>query len=169
MTNTPAVPADSIRTRVRVDFVLDDMLLLGYTLAYSFGFTGQALHEWVGAGLGLALTVHLTRHWDWVVHATRRVWRRGVRRRLLWAVNLALALSMTLCIASGFGLSETVLPALGLGRHGAAGTGLFWRRLHSLTATITLILVPVHAALDWRWVLSAVRRFHRRAVASEQP
>ncbi len=54
-----------IAARTRLDFWFDEALLLGYTLAYSYGFTGIGIHEWLGLGFGLALLFHLTLHWDW--------------------------------------------------------------------------------------------------------
>jgi hypothetical protein len=107
--------ADSRRrvpARTRLDFWLDALLLAAYTLAYSLGFTGIATHEWLGIGLGAALLVHLTLHWDWVVRTTRKLLRPS------W----------------------------------------FWRQVHDTTATLTLILVPVHAALRWRWIAGVARR-----------
>jgi len=35
----------------------------------------------------------------------------------------------------------------------------FWRQMHDTTATLTLILVPIHAALRWRWIVGVARRF----------
>ena len=144
-----------ILARTRLDFWLDALLLVAYTLAYSLGFTGIATHEWLGIGLGVALLVHLTLHWDWVVRTTRKLFRRGGRERFVWLVNLLLLLSMVLCIASGILISEVALPALGITLRASS----FWRQMHDTTATLTLILVPVHAALDWRWIVGVARRF----------
>jgi hypothetical protein len=49
-----------IPARTRLDFWFDGALLAAYTLAYSLGFTGLAVHEWLGLGIGLALLLHLT-------------------------------------------------------------------------------------------------------------
>jgi hypothetical protein len=138
------VPASRRRilARTRLDFWLDALLLVAYTLAYSLGFTGIATHEWLGIGLGVALLVHLTLHWDWVIRSTRKLLRRSGRERFVWLVNLLLLLSMVLCIASGILISEVALP-----------------EMHDTTATLTLILVPIHAALDWRWIVGVTRRF----------
>lgn len=144
-----------ILVRTRLDFWLDALLLVAYTLAYSLGFTGIATHEWLGIGLGVVLLVHLTLHWDWVIRTTRKLLRRGGRERFVWLVNLLLLLSMTLCIASGILISEVALPELGI----TPAAGSFWRQMHDTTATLTLILVPIHAALDWRWVVGVARRF----------
>jgi hypothetical protein len=53
-------PARRILARTRLDFWLDALLLVAYTLAYSLAFIGVAAHEWLGIGLGVALLVHLT-------------------------------------------------------------------------------------------------------------
>jgi len=147
-----------IAARTRLDFWLDALLLLAYTLAYSLGFTGIAVHEWLGIGLGAVLLVHLTLHWDWVLRTTRKLLAPGGRDRFIWLVNLALLVCMTLCIASGVMISEVALEQLGIRSPG----GPFWHQMHSTTATLTLILVPVHAALRWRWIVGVSRRMVTR-------
>ncbi len=153
----PPVTASRRRVlaRTRVDFWLDALLLVAYTLAYSLGFTGIATHEWLGIGLGVVLLVHLTLHWDWVVRTTRKLLRPAGRERFIWLVNLLLLVSMTLCIASGILISEVALPELGI----TLPASFFWRQMHDTTATLTLILVPIHAALRWRWIVGVARRF----------
>src|SRR5689334_7127270 len=100
-TSLPDPPVIASRRRIlartRLDFWLDALLLVAYTLAYSLGFTGIATHEWLGVGLGAALLVHLTLHWDWVILVTRKLLRRGGRERFIWLVNLLPLVSMTLC------------------------------------------------------------------------
>ena len=149
-----AVSRRRVLARTRLDFCLDAVLLVAYTLAYSLGFTGMATHEWLGIGLGVVLLVHLTLHWDWVIRTTRKLLRPGGRERFIWLVNLLLLLSMTLCIASGILISEVALPGLGI----TLPASSFWRQMHGTTATLTLILVPIHAALRWRWIVGMTRR-----------
>jgi len=159
-TTSPAdLPVTASRRRIlartRLDFWLDALLLVAYTLAYSLGFTGVATHEWLGIGLGVVLLVHLTLHWDWVIRTTGKLLHPGGRERFIWLVNLLLLVSMTLCIASGILISEVALPELGI----TLTASSFWRQMHDTTATLTLILVPVHAALRWRWIVGVARRF----------
>jgi hypothetical protein len=137
-----------------VDFCLDATLLVAFTLAYSLGFTGIAIHEWLGIGLGLTLLVHLALHWDWVLRTTGRLVKRNGRDRGIWVLNLALLSCMTLCITSGIAISTVALPWLGINVPGSP----FWSQMHSTTATLTLILIPIHAAVRWRWILSVGRR-----------
>jgi Domain of unknown function (DUF4405) len=147
-----------VAARTRVDFWFDASLLLGFTLAYSYGFTGIEIHEWLGLALGLALLLHLTLHWDWVLRTTRRLINPRGNDKLIWLVNLALLVAMTLCVASGVLISRVALPYLGIKPIG----GPFWTRLHILTAEFTLGLVPVHVALRWRWIAGVGRRLLTR-------
>ena len=105
-----------VAARTRLDFWFDAALLVGYTLAYSYGFTGIAIHEWLGIALGAALLLHLTLHWDWVIRTTRKLVSPRGPDKLIWLVNLALLVVMTFCVASGILISRVALPSLGLYR-----------------------------------------------------
>ncbi|HEY1620737.1 MAG TPA: DUF4405 domain-containing protein [Streptosporangiaceae bacterium] len=143
-----------VAARTRLDFWFDAALLAGYTLAYSYGFTGIGIHEWLGIALGVALLFHLTLHWDWVIRTTRKLLSPRGHDKLIWAVNLLLMLAMVMCVVSGIIISRVALPSLGI-RLQAGGS---WQRFHVLTAEVTLGLVPVHVALRWRWLVRVARR-----------
>lgn len=153
-TATPSGRRARVTARTRLDFWFDAAILAGYLVAYSYGWTGVVIHEWLGIGLGIALLLHLTLHWDWVVRTTRRLFSPRGRDKLIWLVNILLLLAMTLCVASGIAISRVALPELGLYTLQTP----FWFRLHVLTAEVTVGLVPVHVALRWRWI---VRVGHR--------
>jgi Domain of unknown function (DUF4405) len=148
----------NVLARAKVDFWFDAILLVGFTVAYSYSYTGDIVHEWLGLGLAVALLVHLTLHWDWVIRTTGRLLSPRGHDKVIWAVNLALVLAMTLCIASGILISRVALPEMRIYPLG----GPFWSRLHDLTADVTLGLVPVHVALRWRWILGVGRRMLTR-------
>lgn len=147
-----------VAARTRVDFWFDLVLLISFTIAYSYQFTGIGIHEWLGIALGAALLLHLTLHWDWVVRTTKRLISPRGHDKLIWAVNLLLMVAMVLCVASGILASRVALPALGI----TPPEGPFWLRLHVLTAEVTLGLVPVHVALRWRWIAAVGRRVLQR-------
>jgi hypothetical protein len=91
-TTSPSGRRGRVAARTRLDFWFDAVILVGYTVAYSYGWTGVVIHEWLGIGLGIALLLHLTLHWDWVVRTTRRLFSPRGHDKLIWAVNLALLL-----------------------------------------------------------------------------
>jgi hypothetical protein len=149
-----------VAARTRLDFWFDAAILAGYMVAYSYGFTGVVIHEWLGIGLGVALLLHLTLHWDWVVRTTRRLVSPRGHDKLIWLVNLLLMVAMVLCVASGIAISRVALPELGIYPLQTP----FWYRLHVLTAEVTVGLVPVHVALRWRWIAGVGRRVLARRV-----
>jgi Domain of unknown function (DUF4405) len=175
MSDSPAAPAAGptpaaspaagrrrrIATRTRLDFWFDLSLLTGFTIAYSYGFTGIAIHEWLGIAIGVALLFHLTLHWDWVIRTTRRIFSPRGHDKLIWIVNLALMLAMVFCVFSGILASRVALPQM----HIYLNEGPFWLRMHILTAKFTLVLVPVHLALRWRWTVRVGRRLVTRRSA----
>ncbi|MEY4338615.1 MAG: hypothetical protein RLZ14_465 [Actinomycetota bacterium] len=158
-----ACPPVAIPKRTLFDFWLDLLLLVLFTLDYSFRFTGLAVHEWIGIAFVALIPVHLVQHWDWVVRTTRRLLqRRKGREAVRWVVDLLLMPTMVLCVAAGILVSRSALPAIGL--H-PVNDG-FWRGLHTTSADVTVFLVAVHVALSWRWGLSVVRRMRRKKVAA---
>jgi cytochrome b561 len=159
----PRMRQQRIPARTRLDFWLDIALLVAFALDYSFKFTGLTIHEWIGLGFGVALLLHITLHWDWVLRTTKRLFGRlAGRERLRWFVDLALMFVMTMCVASGILISRSALPALGL----TPAAGPFWTGLHTTSADITVALVGLHVALSWRWILTVSRRVLRRKTAT---
>jgi len=155
-TVTPArTPRRKVLARTKADFWLDAALLVAFALDYSFRFTGLSLHEWIGIALGVALVVHVTLHWDWVVRtATRLFASYAGREKLRWLLDLALIVAMTLCIGSGILISRSALPAVGID----TVRDPFWTGLHTTTADLCVLLVGLHVALSWRWIVAVGRR-----------
>lgn len=156
-------PRRTIPRHTLFDFWLDLLLLITFTLDYSFRFTGLAVHEWVGLAFVVLIPVHLVQHWDWVVRTSKRlVRRRRGREAVRYVVDLALMPVMTLCVASGILISRSALPALGL----EMGKDPFWRGLHTTFADLTVALVAVHVALSWRWAWTLLRRMRPKRVSA---
>jgi hypothetical protein len=148
-----------------VDVCLDTTILLAFIGAYSFGFAGVAVHEWLSLALAAVLVIHLTLHWDWVLRISRRLWRRDGRRQAIWIIDLLLLLAMTLCVLSGVLISQVAVPALGF----HLNVGPDWNRIHSLTARLSLGLVAAHVALSWQWILRVGRQLIPRGRKVGQP
>jgi hypothetical protein len=150
---------------VAINLVLDAVLLVGFVAAQLVTSTGLVIHEVVGIALGAGLLVHLSLHWGWVVRTTRRlVASRPGRETLRWVNNVALLITMTMCVLSGVLSSRVVLPLFGVftSRSG------FWLQVHVRTADLCLFFVAIHVALSWRWVMVAVHRPARRRAGADR-
>jgi hypothetical protein len=145
-----------LSARTKFDLVFDTLLFLGFAIAYAEDFTGLALHEWFGIAFGVALILHLSLHWDWVVRTTRHMVTTTGRRRFMWLMNFMLAVDLILCVGSG-------IEICGFRFFGVTFSGdEFWSNLHETTAGVAIALIGIHIGLDWRWVTNAFRRLGSR-------
>ena len=147
----------SSTTSLKTKLVMD-ILVAGLVLALlSTALTGLALHEWLGIAVGIFIIVHLLLGWQWIASITQRFFQSlpGVTR-FEYVLDFLLFSAMTLTIYSGLMVSRVAIPALGLS---GAAPNFLWRGLHSLAANSLLLLVGVHLAVSWSWVVKTVRRF----------
>jgi hypothetical protein len=101
------------------------------------------------------IVVHLLLHWDWIVKMLVRYFKKLLHvSRLQFAVDLLLFIAFNAVMLSGLMISRTVMPALGL----SAFSNPAMHLLHSSSANATLVLVGIHFAFNWNWVVSSVRR-----------
>jgi hypothetical protein len=135
-----------------------DILVAGLVLALlSTSLTGLAWHEWLGIGVGTVLIVHLLLGWKWIAAITSRLFQSlpGLTR-ITYVVDFTLFVAMTLTIYSGLMISRVAIPDLGL--NGAA-PNFFWRGLHSFASRALLVLVGLHLAISWNWIVSTVTKY----------
>jgi hypothetical protein len=140
----------------KTNFSVDIAILAGFLVAYEPSLTGVAVHEWLSLAFASALVVHLLLHWDWVVQVTLKFFRKLFHTsRLNYLLNLALLIDFVLILLSGMLISCSVLPALGL----QVASNPAWRFLHSSAADFSLLLIGLHLALHWKWILSTAKRY----------
>jgi hypothetical protein len=140
----------------KTNLYVDIGLLVGFLVAYEPALTGIAVHEWLSLAFASALVLHLLLHWDWVVQVTLKFFRKLFHAsRLNYVLNLALLIDFVLILLSGLLISRAVLPALGV----QIAVDPAWRRLHSSAADFSLVLLGLHIALHWKWILSATQRY----------
>lgn len=142
--------------QTKINLAVDGGIFIGFLVADAPHFTGMAVHEWLGMAFGAAIIVHLLLHWQWIVAITRRFFSDIPRQvRLNYLLNLLLFIDVTLIIYSGLMISRVALPSLGL----SLGEGGAWRGIHDLTANLSLVLVGLHVALHWQWIVKAIKRY----------
>ena len=147
--------------RTRFLLILDSLLFVGVTVLQVVRLTGLTLHEWIGIAIAVPLLVHLVLQWQWITATWRRAMTEKRRRaQFNFLLNAVLFIFMTLAIFSGVLASEVVTPNLRL----AAGRTSIWSDLHSFTTNTLVGLVGLHLALNWRWIVNAIRLHVVRAL-----
>jgi hypothetical protein len=147
----------SSSTSIKTKLVMD-LIVAGLVLALlSTALTGLALHEWLGIAVGTVVIVHLLLGWKWIAGITRRFFQAlpGLTR-LTYVVDFVLFVAMTLTIYSGLMISRVAMPLLGLTGN---APGFAWRGIHSLAANSLLLLVGLHLAISWNWIVNMIRKY----------
>lgn len=141
-------PKAIIKLSVDVLMTLALLFLMGYHL------WGEALHEWVGAGMLILFIAHhiLNGHW----HKTLFKGKYSVLRITTLCVDLLVLLAMFAQMYSGIVMSRYVfgfLPSTG-------GLSLA-RRIHILGAYWGFLLMSLHLGLHWNMILGMLRKTAR--------
>lgn len=139
---------------------IDLTVLILFVVAMNTSATGIPFHEWLSVIAAIVVLVHLLTEWEWTVHVFTRVFRRLARlSRLNLLVDVALFVTFVLVMLSGFLVSQSIVPMLGL----RVPFGPTWRVIHALAADFALVVVGVHIGLHWRWFARAFPRVMGRS------
>lgn len=140
----------------KINLYLDIVLVVGFLITMEEKLTDEALHEWLGVALGISLMAHLLLHWNWIMAVTKRFFQKIPRpARINYILNIALFIAFTMIIFSGLMISKVVVGTFGL----AGSDDPFWKILHTMSSNVVLLLVGMHIALHWRWVVNAFKRY----------
>ena len=150
--------------RARFLLWLDISLLLTFAFLEEPVTTGLFGHEWISIAFVALLALHLLVNWRWISAALGRYRIAARRARVNAWLNGALYVTMVFTIFSGLVVSRFVLPAIGMSPSDLRA----WAQLHTIVASITLVIVGLHVALNWDWILSAVRHWRAHARSSHR-
>lgn len=135
------------KAKITIDILMTALLVV--LMAYPV--TGQAVHEWVGAGMFLLFLAHHIFNLYWL--KTLGKGKYNGQRILRTAVDVLLLADMLALMVSGIRLSRyvfTFLPGLG-----SAATA---RRLHMLASYWGFVLMGFHLGLHGGAVTAPLRR-----------
>jgi thiosulfate reductase cytochrome b subunit len=145
------------QNKTQVNWIWDAILIGAFALLMEPDFSGLTLHEWGGLVMGAALVIHVILHWKWVVNVTRRIFQSvNTQVRIKYWVDAGLAISFLTIILTGIAISTTLNTAAILGL--SASLLDVARQVHFLSTDLTLVLVAVHMALSWKWIVNTTQR-----------
>lgn len=147
-----------VRKRNLWNAVIDFAIFVAFVVATAPRFTGIAVHEWLSLAFAMVIVVHVVIHWQWIVTVGQGFVRKlGAMGRFSFVLNLLLFIAVTLVIYSGVAISRDAMPSLGIDIRGT----MAWRGLHHAFSNICVVLIGLHLALHWRWIVNLFRRQSR--------
>ena len=144
------------RSQTKLKLVIDIGIFIGFLIAMDPHSSGIPVHEWLAASMLGVLVVHLLLSWDWIVQITHRFFGAlNGQTRINYVLNWLLFIDGSLMMLSGFMISESLLPYLGI----ELPRNLAWRSLHDLSANLFLLVLGLHTALHWSWIAENFKRY----------
>jgi len=135
---------------------LDIIVFVAFLITMDPHTSGIAIHEWLSLAMIVAMIVHLLLSWDWIMEISGRfLGKLGTQNRINYILNWLLFIDGTLIMISGIMISEVALPLMGI----KLPMGFAWRRLHDMSANIGLLLLGLHTALHWGWIVTAINKY----------
>lgn len=145
-----------VSNQTKTKLVVDLLLFGAFLIAMDPRSSGISVHEWLATSLFGVLIVHLLLSWDWIVQVTRRfIGKIHTQSRINYILNGLLFIDGTVIMLSGFMISQAVLPSLGI----QLPRNFAWRGLHELSTNLFLVLLGLHTAFHWSWVVNAFKRY----------
>lgn len=118
-------------------------------------FSGLAIHEWLSLAAAATVIIHLLLSWEWIVNVTKRLFSKvGGGAKVNYVLNWLLFIDGILIMLSGIMISEAVLPTLGI----SLPVDFAWRRLHDMSANLSLLIMGLHLAIHWNWIVTTFKR-----------
>jgi hypothetical protein len=144
------------RSQTKTKLWIDLAIFVAFLVTMDPHSSGIPIHEWLSIAMIAAIIVHLLLSWDWIVQITRRFLGKvtGVSR-INYILNWLLFINGILIMVSGILISEAVVPALGL----TLPKNFAWRSLHDMSANLALLLLGLHTALHWSWIVNTFKRY----------
>ncbi len=122
------------------------------------------LHEWAGVVIFIPLMVHILIDWKWIVNVTKHIFgTQTAQTRFNYCWDWLLFIVVTVAFVSGVVISEAALPALGF----KVEIDPFWTGVHIIASRVLMMLLGVHIAMHWNWLVSALKRPVDRAPARD--
>lgn len=150
------------RSQTKLKLVVDIGIFIGFLIAMDPHSSGIPIHEWLATSMLAVLVVHLLLSWDWIVQITRRLFGKvNGLTRINYILNWLLFIDGCVIMVSGFAISESLLPYLGI----ELPRNFAWRGLHDLSANLFLVLLGLHTALHWNWIVDTTKRYIFQPIA----
>lgn len=144
------------KNRTKTKLVLDILIFIAFLIAMEPRSSGITIHEWLATSLIAVLIVHLLLSWDWITQITRRlVGKINTQSRLNYILNWSLFIDGAVIMLSGFMISESLIPSLGI----QWPRNFAWRGLHEFSTNLFIVLLGLHTALHWGWVVDTFKRY----------
>ncbi len=140
----------------KTNLIVDSTIFAAFLVVSNPHLTGNTVHEWLALSFAGAIITHLLLHWDWLIKVGGEFFKKLFHQsRLNFVVDALFFVAMTGAMFSGLMISKSILSTLGI----QLDVSRSWKSIHSLTSDASIILLGIHFALHWKWVVTNIGRY----------
>jgi hypothetical protein len=140
----------------KTNLILDITIFTAFLAVANPALTGMTVHEWLALAFAAAIVAHLLFHWNWLVTMTKHFFKKLFHQsRLYYVVDALFFVAITASMLSGLLISKSILSMLGIQLDVSHG----WESIHKLSSDISLIMLGLHFALHFKWVVANLKRY----------
>lgn len=146
-----------------VNLVVDMVFFVVFLITMAPRFGGSTVHEWISTAMAAIVVGHVLLHWNWIINTLKRCLQKmNVTQRTNSILNTILFIDSWVIMLSGFLISESILPGFGI----RLPRGIAWRQIHDQSANLAMLIIGLHIALHWPWIVAAFKRLVLRRPTS---
>ena len=135
---------------------IDVVFFIGMVLVLAPQATGIVIHEWASFLIIIPFFLHLILDWKWIVNTTKRLFSRVKGEvRFNYVLDWLLFFLFVTATFTGVVISEAALPALGF----EITIDPFWSSLHDISANLLMVIIGIHLAMHWKWIVTNVKKY----------
>ena len=141
---------------------IDLVFFIGMVLVLAPQATGIPVHEWASFLIIIPFFLHLIMDWKWIVSVTKRLFKRTKGEiRFNYVLDWLLFFLFVMATFTGVVISEAALPALGINMT----IDPFWSSMHDLSANLLMVVIGIHLAMHWKWIVTNLKKYVLRRSA----
>lgn len=143
----------------RNKLLIDLIAFIAFLISMDPRSSGILVHEWLTVAIVGVIVVHLLLNWSWIIDITKHLFIKSANgSRLNYVLNWLLFIDGVLIMLSGIMISQSVMPFFGV----TMPEGFAWHSLHDTSANLFLIILGIHLALHWNWIVVTTKRLLAR-------
>ncbi len=145
-----------MNANTKTNLILDITIFTAFLVAANPSLTGNTIHEWLSLSFAAAIITHLLFHWKWLVKVTTEFFKKFFHQsRLNYVVDMLFFVAMTAVMLSGLMISKDIMSLLGI----QLDVSRSWKTIHNLASDASIILLGIHFALHWKWVVTNIGHY----------
>ena len=142
--------------KTKTNLILDIAIFTVFLVAANPHLTGNTIHEWLSLSFAAAIITHLLFHWDWLAKVTTEFFKKFFHQsRLNYVVDAIFFIAMTTTMLSGLMISKDIMSTLGI----QLNVGNGWKNIHHVASDASMLLLGLHFALHWKWIVNSIKRY----------